>query len=792
MKTKGQKALIAWCLMIIASLASFSLHAEDTITRYGIYVSGYEVTSKNADTIKGKGIDGHIYYDVKSNTLVLDHASIIGHDSINVAIMSKKEDLNILVKGACKISDDQCIVSALYTNGSLTITGDTLTIELQDKYVVPEGESSINQISHHVHSMYATNLTLDGITINNNLKAVYSTTAFEAKNMIIKNSVITTELHGSADIREIYATTIICDSSLITSNYADEDGTRHCIIAKKGDFKHSQIYDITNTVTSCTTPLVGYIGLQIDTLSISNCDINLDFNNDRKSYAIYSKRMKIEDNSIVKITNSSNEKKYKNKDWRIGIYSTSLNINDSEIDILLKNSKEINGISVEEFQANRSNFSSDLTGDTCRAILASNLISITNAEGKFKAKAVYNASALNAKLISLDNVKFDIDLNDSGKKIEEYIDVVGIGATDSCVIYKSDLAMNLNGYRCCGVYNSNGGVIRNSEITLNGHAELDYTGIIIAKEEFDHSSYIANFSASNSAIANSASVIISTDSEQQINISGKKEESGIQANEFSSTNDILTINLNKHSDYKSASATGIRTKNGSFDNATISMTLSASESSVGIHSISSLSISNSRIQTESSNSGNTYGIYSDDLILDKCTLIEHGDSCTSYFGVLATKATLKEDSISIFAKGEKSAAISSDSCLFIKSEAELTGHSLAINKAAIKFSGYKNLYVWCNTDASSSGAKKWDETSVLNQYKYVKISMNDNSSDVKDPLASSESFYITDKTIYAINNDIQVYAINGDWIGQGQQVCVPNQGIYIVKTKDSFAKAIIR
>ncbi len=789
MKTKGQKALIA-CLMIIALLASFSLHAEDTITRYGIYVSGYEVTSKNADTIKGKGIEGRIYYDVKSNTLVLDHASIIGHDSINVGIMSKKESLNILVKGECKISDDQCIVSALYSNGSLTITGDTLNIKLQDKYVVPEGESSINQISHHVHSMYATNLTLDGITINNDLKAVYSTTAFEAKNMIIKNSVITTELHGSADIREIYATTIICDSSLITSNYADENGTRHCIIAKTGDFKHSQIYDITNTVTSCTTPLVGYIGLQIDTLSISNCDINLDFNNDRKSYAIYSRWMKIADNSIVKVINSSNNKKYKNKDWRIGIYSDFMDINDSEINVQLQNSQEITGISASEFYANKSNLFTDLTGTTCMAISA-DTISISNAEGKFKAKAGNNAMAITAKLIELDNAKFDIDLNDSETSTEEIIDVIGIGATDTCMIKKCNFTMNLNGNSCCGVYSAKG-VIKSSEITLNGHAELDYTGIRITEEQIDHLSYIADFSASRSATANSAGVIRSTDSEQQINISGERDEFGIQTSEFSSTNDILTINLNKHSDYKSASATGIRTKNGSFDNATISMALSASESSVGIHSISSLSISNSRIQTESSNSGNTYGIYSDDLILDKCTLIEHGDSCTSYFGVLATKATLKEDSISIFAKGEKSAAISSDSCLFIKSEAELTGHSLAINKAAIKFSGYKNLYVWCNTDASSSGAKKWDETSVLNQYKYVKISMNDNSSDVKDPLASSESFYITDKTIYAIDNDIQVYAINGDWIGQGQQVCVPNQGIYIVKTKDSFAKAIIR
>lgn len=791
MKTEVQKAFIAYCLMIISSLASFSLHAEDKITHYGIYVSGYEVTSKNADTIKGKGIDGLIYYDAKSNTLVLDHASIIGHDSINVGIMSK-EDLNILVKGECKIYDDQCIVSALYSNGSLTITGDTLTIELQDKYVVPEGESSLNQVNHHVHSMYATNLTLADITINNKLKAVYSTTAFETNNMIIKNSVITTELHGSADIRDIYATTISCDSSLITSNYADEDGTRHCIIAKKGDFKHSQIHDITNTVTSCTTPLVGYVGLQIDTLTISNCDINLDFNNDRKSYAIYSKRMSIENNSTMKITNSSNEKKYNNKDWRIGIYSTDMYVNDSEIDILLQNSKEINGIFVTEFQANGFNISSDLTGDTCRAIMALNTISITNAEGIFKTKAVCNASALDAKLIGLDNVKFNIDLNDSGKKVEKFIDVVGIGASDSFVINKCNFTMNLNGYRCCGVYNSNGGVIRNSEITLNGHAELDYTGIIIAKEEIDHLSYIADFSASNSAIANSASVIISTDSEQQINISGKKEESGIQTTEFSSTNDILTINLNKHSDNKSTNATGIRVKNGSLDHATISMILSASESSVGIHSISSLSISNSTIQAKSSNNENSYGIYSDNLLLDKCTLIEHSDSCSYYFGISATKTTFKEDSISIFAKADKSAAISSDSCLFINSGAELTGHSLAINKAAIKFSEYKNLNVLCNTEASSTGAKKWDETSVLNQYKYIKISTNDNSSDVNEPLASSESFYIIDKTIYTIDNDIQVYAINGDWIGQGQQVCVPNQGIYIVKSKDSFAKTIIR
>ena len=789
MKTKGQKALIA-CLMIIASLASFSLHAEDTITRYGIYVSGYEVTSKNADTIKGKGIEGRIYYDVKSNTLVLDHASIIGHDSINVGIMSKKESLNILVKGECKISDDQCIVSALYSNGSLTITGDTLNIKLQDKYVVPEGESSLNQLNHHVHSMFATDLTLDGITINNNLKAVYSTTAFEATNMNIKNSVITTELHGSADIRDIYATTIVCDSSSITSNYGDENGTRHHIIAKKADFKHSQIQDATNTFTSCTTTLVGYIGLQIDTLSISKCDINLNFNSDRKSYAIYSRWMKIADNSIVKVINSSNNKKYKNKDWRIGIYSDFMDINDSEVNVQLQNSQEITGISASEFYANKSNLFTDLTGTTCMAISA-DTISISNAEGKFKAKAGNNAMAITAKLIELDNAKFDIDLNDSETSTEEIIDVIGIGATDTCMIKKCNFTMNLNGNSCCGVYSAKG-VIKSSEITLNGHAELDYTGIRITEEQIDHLSYIADFSASRSATANSAGVIRSTDSEQQINISGKRDEFGIQTSEFSSTNDILTINLNKHSDYKSTNAACIRTKNGSFDHATISMTVSSSESAVGIHSISSLSIKNSTIQGKSTNSVNTYGIISDELSLDKCTINEYGDSCSSYFGISATKVTFKEDSISIFARADKSAAITSDSCLFIKSEAELIGHSLAINKAAIKFSGYKNLYVWCNTEASSTDAKKWDETSVLNQYKYIKISMNDNSSDVNEALASSESFYIIGKTIYGTDNDIQVYSINGNWIGQGQYVCVPKQGVYIVKTKDTFAKAVIK
>ena len=87
-------------------------------------------------------------------------------------------------------------------------------------------------------------------------------------------------------------------------------------------------------------------------------------------------------------------------------------------------------------------------------------------------------------------------------------------------------------------------------------------------------------------------------------------------------------------------------------------------------------------------------------------------------------------------------------------------------------------------------ATPWDSTINITNFMYVKISDGD-VNDLQD--TPSDNFYYTiGNTIYSNSGDIQVYSINGLFIGEGERVTVPCTGVYVIKQGLKVTKALIK
>ena len=137
---------IAVCLCMVISLLPVTALAVDS---YDIYVVGVQITSANASDITG---NGNVSYDVDSNTLTLNNATISGTEN---GIYSGT-DLKIELIGT-----ENSITSSkhgIVTEGSLEIFGDG-----DDRLEVHSGRNGI--FAYNIYMLYNEELTIDGVTL---------------------------------------------------------------------------------------------------------------------------------------------------------------------------------------------------------------------------------------------------------------------------------------------------------------------------------------------------------------------------------------------------------------------------------------------------------------------------------------------------------------------------------------------------------------------------------------------------------------------------------------------------
>lgn len=154
--------------IMLLGMVPMMAYADDTeVTTYDLWVGGVQVTSENADSITGDGIDGRVSFDADTNTLTLDSATITGtsvfpyyytdtySDDMSVNIGSRISDLTIQLKESNSLTVEAdpdteyqtCIVS---DEGNITLTGGegaALTVSSADAGISVSGALRIEDVT---------------------------------------------------------------------------------------------------------------------------------------------------------------------------------------------------------------------------------------------------------------------------------------------------------------------------------------------------------------------------------------------------------------------------------------------------------------------------------------------------------------------------------------------------------------------------------------------------------------------------------------------------------------------
>lgn len=148
---------MALCLcLLLALLPTAALTAEDTdvltewLVKNTLKVAGVEVTSANASNIQGQGITGMVSFDIVDGkpTLTLEDASIFadGTEGITYAAPEEGSDtLYIVTEGTNGIAATSSGIDGItVVNGSLDISGGTLTVDGESNGIIVSGELTIH------------------------------------------------------------------------------------------------------------------------------------------------------------------------------------------------------------------------------------------------------------------------------------------------------------------------------------------------------------------------------------------------------------------------------------------------------------------------------------------------------------------------------------------------------------------------------------------------------------------------------------------------------------------------
>ena len=160
----------------------------NTTIPYDITIGGEQITSDNADNIKGKWLkSGKVYFDAPTKTLTFENAEI---EAKTYGVLSQTEDLKIELIGDNKIFSDRW--STLYLSKNTAIYG--------------EGSLNLETTANCGIFLPGSSLTIEGCSVSAKGQwGVAGGDAAEAGKLFIKNAQLTAEgLDGSiCDITEL-------------------------------------------------------------------------------------------------------------------------------------------------------------------------------------------------------------------------------------------------------------------------------------------------------------------------------------------------------------------------------------------------------------------------------------------------------------------------------------------------------------------------------------------------------------------------------------------------------------
>lgn len=747
-------------LFLISFLSiSFALFAEDgkeDVTSYNIYVAGYAVTSQNADTIKGPGIEGRVYYDAKTNTLTLDNATLTGHDSIGTMIISKTNDLKIQLIGKNKITDKGNISSAFHSEKAITIVGDTLEIEM-------DNDKSF--------AFYVSQLSIENAFIIENIFGKSQAICFQTEKTSTHKANIAMYLYSEKTNIGFNCSILKIDESSISIQTDSTSTTSYAIQADSTSITNSTIEgEIYNKDTS--TEYIRNIFFNSGKLSAENSTINI-FSKGNICYGISGDKIKLDKTRMTINCQASY--------GATGIYAPEISVlNSSEINNII-NAKDIYAIRSNNLICKNSTLSSKLIGTSCTNLKSLNILAdFSTIQSEINSNKI--SYGLDANKIQLHNDTINEQITN---RIQEssIIDVIGIRC-DSLESINNQIILSLNGFKGCGIY-GNDAIFQKGSLEINGEFGNDMYGLNTTTNTFDNVEFHTNINAKGTVIINSAKKISSSK-----NIYNFDKITGTTGLGF------YTESLNMSHDSISSSfsdiinATGIQAAVAEISNTSINQTINANTLSMGIRSDSTLKIDSCKIQFLTAGGAQAFGIYAKDINLLGSSYNETGDQVQKDYGIWTTTANLIKSNININVTGESAAALIAETSLDINNcEVELSASTVAISNTEPKLS-YTNPYILVNTKNESEGAIAWDKVNSIASYKYVKISTL-NPADIFD-VTSEPSYYIVDKTIYSTSGNIQVYSVTGQLMDEGETITVPTSGLYVIKAKQTIGKVIIK
>ncbi len=202
------------------------------ITGSNIWVGGVKVTEENAANITGKGIEGRVYYDAATNTLILDGATITSsYNYINnyYAGIYTDKGVNIEIVGRCIIKPEDVKSGAFglaCLGGEIKLTGsgslDTIGVQAQT-FTISKGVTVTSSVSSTQDAYY---VGVMAITLNvNGILNAESTSIYEDSPAVIGKYITVGE---GALLKAVAKNTITVSNGTPAQTkaiYINDDGT---------------------------------------------------------------------------------------------------------------------------------------------------------------------------------------------------------------------------------------------------------------------------------------------------------------------------------------------------------------------------------------------------------------------------------------------------------------------------------------------------------------------------------------------------------------------------------------
>lgn len=760
----SRRLVISFVTLLSLLGSTFTSYADSTPNEgstiiYDVYVSGYAITDKNKDSIKFPGIEGRVYYEAESHTLVFENATLKGHDSIGAFVFSKIEDLTIKLIGKNSVVDKGNLTSFVHSENKVTIVGDTLNILL---------DNDTN------YGLYISQLSIKDATITEELTSTQNSVGFLSDSLSISNAKIITIVSGKGQAVVANASRIEIESTDMTIDI-DSTASSYGFLCK-GDVS------VLNSAISGSIVGRGSDSNQLQSLFIQAEGLTLynstvDIQTKSKNGGGYIGSNLLLNNSVW---NMITPETYNTT--AIDVAEIALITNNSKVNIDINSDNISYALQSSLLKCDGSTIHCILKGKQC-AVVYTDRAELNNALLQTEVVAQEMANGLQSDVLQISNSKIIEDISTDKEKEEASYDVIA-AIFNTLSSTQNMIELNLKGNKCVGLTGKSADFKKDS-IIISGKSTSDFMGISVNNNNFNTCNIQANIIANKNVHVSVSDTLISTNNNYQLDgIIGYTSSTGLSSKYLSMDNDHYFASIDSSTTAKSIVANVLEIAKSE-----INQNLFATKNAIGFN-CDSLQIDSCSISQKINSDQQGIGISAKKLNVKESSFTHTTETHKSNYGIYASNGYLDNSNFNIVVDGTSAAAIVSDHLTINKCKAELYGSISAIPNCIPEFTGYDKLNILVNMENAPESATPWDSTISITNFMYVKISDGDVNSLQDTP--SDNYYYTIGNTIYSNSGDIQVYSINGQFIGGGERVTVPCTGVYVIKQGLKVTKALVK